>query len=83
MEVLAADLLGSATAGMIGRLVCHPIDTLKSKLQSGKPEYRTFASTFHHTWKYQGVMGFYRGLGAVMIGGIPGVSLYLTSYEVS
>jgi hypothetical protein len=29
-----------------------------------------------------GILGFYKGFGAVLVGGIPGVSIYLTSYEV-
>ena len=75
------DLLASSTAGLIARFICHPIDTIKSKLQSGKIEYKSFYSTISKTFKVDGIRGYYRGIGAVLVGGIPGVSLYLTAYE--
>eukprot|EP00903_Cladosiphon_okamuranus_P019808 g18206.t1 len=31
----------------------------------------------------EGVGGLYRGIGAVMVGGVPGMCLYLTTYEAS
>ena len=76
-----ASLLGSGMAGMVARMVCHPIDTIKSKLQSGKPEYRRFIPTVSTTMTKEGIRGFFKGVGAVAIGGIPGVSIYLTSYD--
>lgn len=30
----------------------------------------------------EGLAGFYRGIGAVVVGSMPGVGIYLTSYEV-
>lgn len=30
----------------------------------------------------EGFAGFYRGIGAVLVGGIPATSVYLTTYEV-
>jgi hypothetical protein len=82
MNEFVSDLLGSATAGLLGRFICHPFDTIKSRLQSGNPIYLTFSQTALITLKRDGLRGFYKGLGAVMVGGIPGVSIYLTSYEV-
>jgi solute carrier family 25 phosphate transporter 23/24/25/41 len=80
---VASELVGSALAGLLSRTIFHPIDTLKSKLQSKNPQYTTIHSTVKSTFRNQGLYGFYRGLGAVLVGGIPGVSLYLTTYEVS
>ena len=82
MENLLSSLLGSATAGMVARFICHPIDTIKSKLQSGKVEYNSFFSTVNTTFRKEGFRGFFKGVSAVMVGGIPGVSIYLTSYDV-
>ena len=30
----------------------------------------------------EGVSGLYRGVGAVLLGGVPATSIYLTGYEV-
>ena len=65
-------VLGSASAGLIARVICHPIDTVKSRLQAGQSAFRSL----------EGVSALYRGLGAVVVGGVPGVCIYLTSYEV-
>lgn len=73
--------LSSASAGLIGRFFCHPIDTLKAKLQV--TDTRRLRDVVSTTWKSEGLAGFYRGLGAVLIGGVPGVCVYLTTYEFS
>ena len=84
MENVGLNLLSSASAGFIARLICHPVDTMKSRLQSGSAEFKSlsFVDTVVRTMRVDGFRGFYRGLGAVLIGGIPATSLYLTSYEV-
>jgi hypothetical protein len=81
----ASEILASACAGMLGRIVAHPLDTVKSKLQAATdtklrhPLIRTIANTY----RAEGFRGFYKGLGACLVGGIPGVVVYLTSYEAS
>ena len=64
--------LGSATAGLVARVICHPIDTVKSRLQAGQSAFRA----------QEGIRALFRGLGAVVVGGVPGVCIYMTSYEV-
>jgi hypothetical protein len=80
------NVLGSSTAGLISRFLCHPIDTIKSRKQSGIKLYTeanaSTASMLLSTLRNEGLSGIYRGFGAVAIGGTPGVCLYLTSYEV-
>jgi hypothetical protein len=55
------NILGSATAGLIGRIVMHPVDTAKSRLQSP-----TFASVpgpiamLISTFKSEGFKGLYK-----------------------
>jgi hypothetical protein len=71
--------LSSATAGLIGRFICHPIDTIKAKVQV--TETRSFRQIVQTTWKQEGFSGFYKGLGAVLLGGVPGVVVYITSYD--
>ncbi|TYZ58335.1 hypothetical protein PybrP1_000033 [[Pythium] brassicae (nom. inval.)] len=78
-------LLGSASAGMIGRVFCHPIDTVKARLQASTAASRQSMTTHLQlrSLSLQHIRGLYRGLGVSMIGSAPATCLYLTSYEVS
>ncbi|GAB9473345.1 hypothetical protein Gpo141_00010498 [Globisporangium polare] len=78
-------LLGSASAGMIGRVFCHPIDTVKARLQASTAATgQSMASHMQlRNLTLEHVRGLYRGLGVSMIGSAPATCLYLTSYEVS
>ena len=64
-------LLASCVAGFASRVICHPIDTLKARLQAAQGSMPS------------GAGGLYRGLTAALIGGVPATCLYLTSYELS
>ncbi|KAF1330308.1 hypothetical protein FI667_g5201, partial [Globisporangium splendens] len=77
-------MTGSASAGMIGRIFCHPIDTVKARLQANTAAGQTMASHLQlRNFSLQHLRGLYRGLGVSMIGSAPATCLYLTSYEVS
>ena len=69
-------VLGSATAGLVARVLCHPVDTVKSRLQSGQ-------AAGMRAFDWREVRALYRGIGAVVVGGVPGVCLYMTSYEIA
>lgn len=76
-------LLGSALSGLIARFPCHPIDTIKSRLQgSGGYRYDSIRHCFRTTIAEEGVRGLYRGFGIVAAVGTPAACLYLTSYDV-
>lgn len=77
---LLVTCLASACAGLIGRTICHPIDTVKAQVQMSNKDIR-LKDLIHTIWKSEGIAGFYRGIGAVTIGGVPGVCVYITTYE--
>lgn len=77
---LISNLLGSATAGSFARTLCHPIDTCKAKLQSSEL-FKGLRDVTKTTFKAEGFRGFFPGLGAVLVGGVPGVCIYITSYD--
>jgi hypothetical protein len=81
-ESNAVNILSSATAGVVGRLFCHPIDTVKSKLQASD-SFRGMTDVVRTTIRNEGIAGLYRGLSAVVVGSAPGVCVYMTSYEES
>ena len=83
---LLHSVLGSATAGILSRVLTHPLDTAKARLQAppgalpARP-YRGPADALARTARAEGVRGLYRGFGAVMVGGTPGTVIYLCGYE--
>jgi hypothetical protein len=82
MDKDTVNLISSALSGLIGKAVCHPIDTCKAKLQSGAT-FQGLTDLISRTLKSEGVLGFYQGIGAVLVGGVPGVVVYLGTYEAS
>lgn len=88
MTTISVLTASAAISGVASRIFCHPIDTVKSRMQApggGAGDAGRAAATFrdvlNNTFKREGVRGLYRGFGAVILGGTPGTVLYLTSYE--
>lgn len=79
-------MLGGATSGFFGRLMCHPLDTCKARIQAPPSfGYQTTSvwKSFRTTFANEGFAGLYRGIGVVTVGGVPGACMYFTSYEYS
>ena len=55
----------------------------KAKLQSEEGQiFRGFSDALQTTVRNEGILGLYKGLAAVITGGVPGVCLYLTTYDL-
>jgi hypothetical protein len=78
---LRATVLGSALSGMIARIPCHPMDTVKARLQaqgspmsSGAaalpvtPQYHSARHALMSIWGQEGLKGLYRGFGVTFCG---------------
>ena len=86
--------LGSATASIISRLLTHPLDTAKARLQAtvqadtGAPStnsvlrYKGTFDVLRKTAQTEGFLALYGGFGAIVVGGTPGTMLYLCSYDI-
>ena len=77
------NVISSSLSGFLSRMLFHPIDTAKSRIQASVSNY-SYKSTHEaliETMRQSGVKGLYRGLGAALVGGIPGTCMYLTGYE--
>ncbi|ETI36788.1 hypothetical protein, variant 2 [Phytophthora nicotianae CJ01A1] len=69
---------------MIGRVFCHPLDTVKARLQASTTTGQTITSQLNlRSFSLQHLRGLYRGMGVSMLGSAPATCLYMTSYEVS
>ena len=91
-----AGLLASASAGVLARFPCHPLDTCKARLQvqaraidaaaardGTRPRYRSLADALGRTLRAEGWRGLYRGFGVTAVGSAPATCLYLTSYDAA
>ena len=62
----AQNSLSGTVAGIAVCLVGHPFDTLKVRLQTqpvSKPVYNGLFDCFMKTLKWEGLSGFYKGVG--------------------
>ncbi|GAX23636.1 hypothetical protein FisN_12Hh209 [Fistulifera solaris] len=85
---LLVNVLASGMAGIIARVFTHPLDTAKARLQAvyttqQEQHYRGTVDVLRKTLRTEGIQGFYRGFGAVLVGGTPGTAIYLCGYEAA
>ncbi|GAV70173.1 Mito_carr domain-containing protein [Cephalotus follicularis] len=79
-------LIGAAAGGIAGAFtyVClHPLDTIKTKLQT-KDASRLYKSTFDaiaKTFQSKGILGFYSGVSAVIVGSTASSAVYFGTCE--
>ncbi|KAL5612670.1 hypothetical protein BROUX41_004235 [Berkeleyomyces rouxiae] len=84
---VATNLIAGGGAGMMEALACHPLDTIKVRMQlsrrgrqPGKPA-RGFIRTGTEIVKKETPLALYKGLGAVMTGIVPKMAIRFTSFE--
>ncbi|KAL1965711.1 hypothetical protein VTN77DRAFT_5211 [Rasamsonia byssochlamydoides] len=83
----ATNLIAGGGAGMMEALVCHPLDTIKVRMQLSRRakapgvKPRGFISTGVEIVRKETALGLYKGLGAVLGGIIPKMAIRFTSYE--
>lgn len=65
-------LFAGGCAGTSVDVALHPLDTLKTRLQSSQG-----------FWKAGGFAGVYRGIGASALGSAPGAALFFSTYETA
>lgn len=80
----AVSLISGGTAGLFEALCCHPLDTIKVRMQIYKrtgnvaPGFLTIGKQIYSN---EGFLALYKGLGAVVIGIIPKMAIRFSSYE--
>ncbi|KAJ5160661.1 Amino-acid transporter arg-13 [Penicillium canariense] len=80
------DIIFGSTAGMAGKLIEYPFDTVKVRLQS-QPEHLPLRYTgpldcFKQSFQTDGVRGLYRGISAPMTGAAVETSCLFFSYRI-
>lgn len=73
---------------MMEALVCHPLDTIKVRMQLSRRSQRTpgakgrgFIATGMQIARKETPLGLYKGLGAVVTGIVPKMAIRFTSFE--
>ncbi|KAK8159163.1 mitochondrial uncoupling protein 2 [Phyllosticta citrichinensis] len=83
----ATNLIAGGGAGMMEALACHPLDTIKVRMQLSRrgrapgTKARGFLRTGAEIVKRETPLGLYKGLGAVLTGIVPKMAIRFTSYE--
>ena len=81
------NLVAGGGAGMMEALACHPLDTIKVRMQLSRrgrtpgTKKRGFYQTGRDIVKRETPLGLYKGLGAVLTGIVPKMAIRFTSYE--
>ncbi|KAI9750977.1 MAG: hypothetical protein M1815_001477 [Lichina confinis] len=83
----ATNLIAGGGAGMMEALACHPLDTIKVRMQLSRrarlrgAQRLTFIRTGAEIIKRETPLGLYKGLGAVITGIVPKMAIRFTSFE--
>ena len=79
--------ISSFISGGIARMIVHPLDTIKAKIQvqqgNKTPEFLTIHKALQTTLQKEGYKGLYKGLLFSVTGCLPAVCMYFTSYELA
>jgi len=82
----AVHLIAGGTAGFCEALACHPLDTIKVRMQLRKKSLSStgkkgFLATGVDIVKRESPLGLYKGLGAVITGIVPKMAIRFSSFE--
>ncbi|KAF9549993.1 hypothetical protein EC957_002054 [Mortierella hygrophila] len=79
-HVALSNLLASSTAALASRLCTHPLDTVKTRIQVSNSPHQGLIPTFVELVRARAV---YRGLPIALVLSVPGLSVYLTTYDLA
>ncbi|ORX79872.1 mitochondrial carrier [Basidiobolus meristosporus CBS 931.73] len=84
---ISTHLIAGGSAGFIEACTCHPLDTIKVRMQlrtknaaQGQP--RGFIGVGLRIVKKEGALALYKGLGAVVSGIVPKMAIRFSSFEI-
>jgi len=83
----ATNLIAGGGAGMMEALACHPLDTIKVRMQLSRRarapgvKRRGFITTGAEIVRKETPLALYKGLGAVLTGIVPKMAIRFTSFE--
>ncbi|KAK6543830.1 hypothetical protein TWF694_000558 [Orbilia ellipsospora] len=84
----AVHLIAGGGAGLCEALTCHPLDTIKVRMQLSRRRRapgvkpRGFIQTGVEIVRRETPLGLYKGLGAVVMGIVPKMAIRFSSFEI-
>lgn len=86
LSVFEKSMIGAFAGGIAGAITyacLHPLDTVKTKLQTkgASQIYSSALDAVAKTFQAQGILGFYSGLSAVIVGSAASSSVYFGTCE--
>ncbi|PWW79366.1 mitochondrial carrier [Tuber magnatum] len=83
----AKDIVFGSFAGMVGKIIEYPFDTVKVRLQSQPDDqplrYRGPLDCFKQSFKQDGIRGLYRGISPPLVGAAAENSALFFSYNIA
>ncbi|KAF4577229.1 mitochondrial carrier family protein [Pleurotus pulmonarius] len=82
----ANSMIAGAGGGLVASVATCPLDVIKTKLQAqrkiqGQQGYEGIYDTARNILRYDGLRGFYRGLGPTVLGYLPTWAIYFAVYD--
>ncbi|KAJ3733323.1 mitochondrial NAD transporter [Lentinula guzmanii] len=82
----ANSMIAGAGGGLVASVATCPLDVVKTKLQAqrfvqGQVGYQGIFGTIKTIAKFDGLKGFYRGLGPTILGYLPTWAIYFAVYD--
>ncbi|KAJ3996293.1 mitochondrial NAD transporter [Lentinula boryana] len=82
----ANSMIAGAGGGLVASIATCPLDVVKTKLQAqrfvqGQVGYQGIFGTIKTIAKFDGLKGFYRGLGPTILGYLPTWAIYFAVYD--
>ncbi|CAG8485038.1 11283_t:CDS:2 [Ambispora gerdemannii] len=82
-KTLSTHFIAGGGAGLTEALCCHPLDTIKVRMQLSKRTPRPgFISVAVNIIRKESTLAFYKGLGAVVTGIVPKMAIRFSSFEL-
>ncbi|KAJ9087165.1 Mitochondrial succinate-fumarate transporter [Entomophthora muscae] len=79
---LATHLIAGGTAGLMEACICHPLDTIKVRMQLKRTkQVGNFFNVGAGIITREGPLALYKGLGAVVSGIVPKMAIRFSSFE--
>ncbi|KAJ3349694.1 hypothetical protein GGF32_005318 [Allomyces javanicus] len=76
-------IFNAVTSKVVASVATYPYQLVKTRLQSGATRYGGVVDVVRQTWRGEGLVGFYKGLGANVLRVMPGTCVTFVVYETT
>ncbi|XP_029665786.1 mitochondrial coenzyme A transporter SLC25A42 [Formica exsecta] len=78
-----ASFLAGALAGVTSQTMTYPLDLMRARMAvTLKAEYKTLRQAFSRIYKEEGILAYYRGFTATLLGAIPYAGCSFFTYDM-